>query len=320
LIPERRVASRSPAISQRPALDWEGLAHLVVVYAGWSGTYVAIRFAVREGSGFPPFSLVGARLLLAGAVLLAWAAWSHARLKPARNEWVPLVASGILLWGGGNGLVTWAEQRAGAGYAALLVGSTPIWVALLEASLDRRIPSRLFILALLVGFAGVGLLAAPVLSSGARADLLSVIALILAPACWGAGSVLQARRPIAMTPIATAALQHVVGTIFFLAAALAAREPQPMPTVEAWWGWAYLVIVGSVVTFTSFLRALRLLPTSIVMTYSYVNPVGAVLLGWLLLGEAITGWTVAGAALVLLGVAGVFRSRTRVHQGVIQEP
>lgn len=273
---------------------------------------MAIRFAVREGSGFPPFSLVAARLLVAGAILLLWAAWSRSRLKPTRRELVPLIASGLLLWGGGNGLVTWAEQHAGAGYAALLVGSTPIWVALLEAALDRRIPSALFVVALLVGFAGVGLLAGPVLATGAPADLLAVVALILAPACWGAGSVVQARRPIAMTPIATAALQHVVGTVFFLGAALAAREATPAPTPEAWWGWGYLVVIGSVVTFTSFLHALRRLPTSIVMTYSYINPVGAVLLGSWLLGEEITSWTVAGAALVLLGVAGVFRSRRRV--------
>src|SRR5581483_12469671 len=106
------------------------------------------------------------------------------------------------------------------------------------------------------------------------------------------------------------ALQHVIGALFFVGAALLAHEPVPSPTTEAWLGWVYLVVIGSVVTFTAYLTALRLLPTSVVMTYSYVNPVGAVIVAALLLGESITGWTIAGAALVLVGVAGVFRSRS----------
>jgi drug/metabolite transporter (DMT)-like permease len=290
-------------------LDLVGLANLFVVYLGWSGTYVAIRFAVREGSGFPPFSLIAARLGLAGIVMVAWAAWSRDRLRPTRSELILLIVTGVLLWGGGNGLVVWAEQRAGAGYAALLIGTTPIFASLIEAGVDRRIPSSLFIVALVVGFAGVGLLAAPVLAAGSQADVFALLALIGAPASWAAGSVLSARRRVAMSSIATSAWQHLVGTIFFVGMALIAREPFPTPTVEAWWAWVYLVVVGSVVTFTAYLRALRLLPTSVVMTYSYVNPVGAVILAALLLGEPITGWTIAGAGLVLLGVAGVFRSR-----------
>jgi drug/metabolite transporter (DMT)-like permease len=92
--------------------------------------------------------------------------------------------------------------------------------------------------------------------------------------------------------------------------ALLRHEPLPTPTAAAWTAWGYLVIIGSVFAFTSFVRALRLLPTSLVMTYAYVNPVIAVILGWAILHESITGWTIAGSALVLIGVAGVFRARS----------
>jgi drug/metabolite transporter (DMT)-like permease len=160
-------------------VSWAGLFHLSVVYLVWAVPHLAIRVAVREGAGFPPFTLVTMRVLLGGALLLAWAGLSGRRLAPSRRELAILAASGLLLWGGGNGLVTWAEQRAHSGYAALLVGAAPIWAVLIESVLDRKTPSPLLIASLLVGFAGIGLLGGPVLVSGVRADVLSWW-----PCCW----------------------------------------------------------------------------------------------------------------------------------------
>ena len=101
----------------------------------------------------------------------------------------------------------------------------------------------------------------------------------------------------------------LVDGLGFLILVLVFREPKPTPTDQAMLAWGYLVLFGSVIGFTSFVQVLRLLPMSIAMTYAYVNPVIAVLLGALILGEPITLWTVSGAALVILGVAGVFRDR-----------
>ena len=125
---------------------------------------------------------------------------------------------------------------------------------------------------------------------------------------------LQSRRPLDLGPFASSALQHLIGALGFSVLILLSQEPLPNPVPEAWWAWGYLVVIGSIVTFTSFLQALRLLPPSIVFTYAYVNPVGAVLLGWLVLHESITAWTLVGAALGLLGIAGVFRDR-QVRRG-----
>jgi drug/metabolite transporter (DMT)-like permease len=287
----------------------------MVVYAGWSSTYLAIRIAVQDGTGFPPFMLGGLRVLAAGLVLVTLAALTGDRWRLPRDAWPRLVASSMLLWVGGNGFVAWAEQRAESGYAALLIGTTPIWVALLEALIDRRAPTRLLLGSLLVGFAGLVVLAVPTLRGSTSGDLPSLLALLAAPICWGGGSMLQSRRPLDLGPFASSGLQHLIGAAGFTVAILVNREPLPSPTPEAWWAWAYLVVVGSIVTFTSFLQALRLLPPSIVFTYSYVNPVGALLLGWLVLHESITAATLAGAALVLLGVAGVFRDRQRRSGG-----
>lgn len=288
---------------------WIGLFHLAVVYLVWGSTYLAIRVAVREGSGFPPLTMVGLRVLVGGTLLLLWSAASRRRIRPSGREFVILAASGLLLWFGANGLVTWAERRADSGYAALLIAAVPIWVALIEAVLDWKIPSYLLIGSLLIGFAGIVLLSVPVLASGVTADLWSLIALLLAGLSWGSGTVVQSRKPVTLAPRVSSGYQQFIAGLGFVVAALLLREPRLDPVPEAWLAWGYLVIFGSVFAFTSFVQTLRLLPINVAMTYAYVNPVIAVILGWLILREPITGWTIGGAALVLLGVAGIFRDR-----------
>lgn len=287
---------------------WVGWFHLGVLYVVWSTTYLAIRLAVEEGAGFPPFGMAATRLIVAGLFLFAVATVMGRRLAISRRDLGILAGAAVLLWLGGNGLVTWAETVAASGYAALLVGAMPIWTSVIEAVIDRRPPSPRVMAALAAGFAGVGVLTVPALRDATISDALPVIALLLAPLSWGAGAVLQGRRKPDAPPVVSAAWQQLLGGLIVGLFALALREPVPDPTPVAFWAWAYLAIVGSL-AFLSFVQALKLLPTRYVMTYAYVNPVGAALLGWLVLDEPMTVWTVAGAALVLVGVAGVFRER-----------
>lgn len=298
--------------SPRPGISWEGLSYLLAIYFIWGSTYLAIRVAVR--GGFPPFMLGATRLLLAGAILMGWAMVRRQQWRLTRREIGLLAISGVLLWTFGNGLVLWAEQYADSGYAALLVSTTPIWVAIFEAILDRRVPTRRLTLALLVGFSGIVVLSVPQLRHAGAAPAvatnpLTLLALLVAPASWAAGSVFQQRRPVEAPVTVRSAYQHLFGALGFAVAVLLTQEPRPTPTPAAWTAFGYLVIVGSLIGFTSFLQALRLLPINIAMTYAYVNPVVAVALGWLILSEPITVWMVAGSVLVLLGVAGVFRER-----------
>ena len=194
---------------------------------------------------------------------------------------------------------------------ALMVAAMPIWSAVIEFILDRKLPSAIIIGSLLIGFVGVGVLGYPALSSGIDADLMSILALLAAPICWSAGSVLQARNPVSVSPRANAGYQMVFGSIGFIILVLLTKEPLPTPTRDAWLAFFYLVFIGSVLTYTSYVTILQILPTKLAMTYSYVNPVLAVVLGWWILNEQITIWTFAGAVLVLLGVAGVFRDRAK---------
>ena len=291
------------------SVSTKGMLNLIVVYLVWGSTYLFIRMAVREGRGFPPFAMAASRTLLASAVLFSAAFLAGLELRRPRAELKILAASGILLWLGGNGLVTWAERNMHSGFAALIVGTAPMWPVLIESIIDRRAPSVMLILSLLVGFAGLVVLVAPVLRMGIRADALSTIALLAAAVAWSGGSLLLQRRPPRTSPIVISAYQQLFGGLCLSIAMLLAGEPWPHPTPSAWFGWGYLVIAGSLISFTSYVVAVRTLPISIVMTYAYVNPMIAVVLGWLVLGERITQTTVFGMALILIGVSGVFWKR-----------
>jgi drug/metabolite transporter (DMT)-like permease len=286
-----------------------GLLNLLVVYVVWGSTYLAIRIAVREGAGWGPFWLGASRVLVAAAVLFVFNRVRGQRLRPTRTELGVLVATGLLLWVGGNGAVNWAEQRIDSSLAALIVGSMPIWVALMESLMDRRPPSILLSTSLVVGFSGLVVLTYPKLRDGVTADLIGILAVVFAAVSWGLGSIILNRRSLALDPVVVSGWQQLAGGIGFTIIALAIGERLPEPTTEAWAAWAYLVVLGSLIAYTSFVYALKLLPTTVVMTYAYVNPVIAVILGWFILSEPVTGYTLTAMALITVGVYGVFREK-----------
>jgi drug/metabolite transporter (DMT)-like permease len=247
--------------------------------------------------------------MAAASLLLLTLAWLRGeRLAPSRTDLPRLIITGVLLWVGGNGLIIWAERVANAGFAALVVSSTPIWVTLIELVFFRKWPSMKLIASLTLGFAGLGVLMFPSLRRGNPGDLASGLAMLGGAFNWGLGSIYQNRRPIRLSSTATAAWQSLAACIGFLMVSLLMRESLPAPTASAWMAWGFLVIFGSL-AFASFVSALKLLPINITMTYAYVNPVLSLTLAWLLLGESITRWTVGGAALVIVGVVGIFRQR-----------
>ncbi|RPI05108.1 MAG: EamA family transporter [Ignavibacteriae bacterium] len=295
-------------------LAWEGLLNLFVVYVVWGSTYLAIRIAVHEGSGFPPFLMAAGRTFIGGLLLLLWAKSKGEKLKLERKDALLLAMTGALLWIGGNGMVNWAEQRIHSALAALLVATTPLWVAALESLIERRPPSLLLAGSLLLGFCGTGFLSYPVLAGGVHADMLSIVALFFASLCWGGGSLLQRRRGIHLSARVTAGYQQIFVLPGFLLLSYLTGEPAPAPLASAWLAFAYLVVFGSVIAIASFTRALQILPTKVLFTYGYVNPMIALFLGWIVLSEPITSWTLLGALLIVSGVAGVFQESRAGHR------
>jgi len=238
-----------------------------VVYIVWGSTYLAIRVCVREGAGFPPFTMAAMRVFAAAIILFSWSILARKRIKAEPRELAVLCVVGVLLWLGGNGG------------------------------------------ALLIGLAGIAVLNGKVILEGAPEDLYSALALVAAAVLWGMGTILQKRKAVSLKPEVSSAYQHLFGGVALLLTAMIVAEPRPTPIPQAWMAWGYLVVFGSLFAFTSFVKALRLLPVNIVMTYAYVNPVVAVILGRVILDEPITRWTIGGSVLIVLGVMGVFHER-----------
>ena len=288
--------------------------HLLIVYIVWGSTYLGIRVAVQEGSGFPPMIMSATRVFAGSLILIALARFIKKQsLRLTKEEWGGLSISGLALWGGGNGLLAIAEMTVPSGYAALIISCTPIWVAIIESILDKKRPSVFLIISLLIGVAGIAVLNWPAIIAGNLNDLKGLFLLIIAGLSWGAGSIYQKRKNIHTTPEISSAVQQFTGGIALLITSFIISEPTMNPVPSAWWAWGYLIIFGSVIAFTSFVKALKLLPPNIVFTYAFVNPVVAVLLGFIILGEPITPWTFAGATLVLVGVLGVFKEQKELY-------
>ncbi|MBI5813572.1 MAG: EamA family transporter [Deinococcota bacterium] len=288
-----------------------GLLHLLVVYIVWSSTYLAFRVGVGPGGGWEPFLMGAARFIPAALILLGYAYARRQRLWLSREEFATLSFTGVMMWVGGNGLILIAAQYAPSNYQALMIAASPIWANAFEALLDRKRPAPLLIYGLLIGLVGIGVLSVPKLAQPTPTSLLSFFLLLVSPICWSAGSVITQRRPFVLDAVVVSGYQQLFGGIGFLLIAPLLGEHGSSPSLAGWGALVYLIAAGSLLAYTSYILAVRLLPLSIVMTYAYVNPVLTAFLGWLLLGEQLTGWTLAGAALVLIGVAGVFQSRAK---------
>ena len=292
------VAARPGAA---PGLIWTALA---TVYVVWGSTYLAIRVLVESA---PPLLGMGTRFLVAGVVLAGLlAARRGARTLRVRPR--QLAAAGVvggLLLLGGNGLVAVAEQTVPSGLAALLVAATPLWLVCLRLTAGDR-PRRLSLAGVLLGFVGVALLARPG-SGGGDVATWGLLMILAASACWALGSFLSARLPLPADPLVATTYEMLLGGGLQLVLGAAVGELRGFDpgavSGRSWVAWGYLVVVGSLVAFSAYVWLLGNAPISLTATYAYVNPVVAVLLGALLLDEAVTAAIVAGGAVVVAGVA-----------------
>ncbi len=282
------------------------LACLVVVYLVWGSTYLAIRVAVRD---FPPVVLVGVRYLSAGAMLLPVALRLPQRegtprdpIRPA--HWLGCAVVGGLLLVVGNGGVSVAEQSVPSGLAAVLVATVPIWTVLLAVPIRHEPISPAAGAGVLLGLGGVVVLVGP---GAAGAGFGGVLTVLVAAAGWALGSVLSHVVPLPSRSIVAAAMQMLIAGGALVVAGLAAGAYSDLHwsqvSGEAWWALLWLVLPGSVLAFTAYAFALAELPLPVVSTYAYVNPVVAVLLGVVILGERFALHELLGAAIVVGSVA-----------------
>jgi drug/metabolite transporter (DMT)-like permease len=281
-----------------------------VVWVVWGSTYLAIRVADQT---IPPFPMAAARYLTAG-LLLYPAAWLGSRHRPPARaqgslaQWAGMTVVGTMLLAFGNGGLSYAERTLPSGLAALLVASVPLWMALADRVINGRRLRPGGWAALVIGLAGIAILAKP----HGHGTVLPVLVVLGASASWGIGSVLAGRLPAPASPLLGSAMEMLAGGTVLLALAAATGEAAPAhASAESLLALAYLIGPGSLLAMTCYVIALRRLPTSAVSTYAYVNPVVAVGLGALILGERLTLTTLLGGVIVIASVALLLSHRNR---------
>jgi drug/metabolite transporter (DMT)-like permease len=300
-----RQKSRATPGGQRPVLTWLALG---IVYVVWGSTYLAIRIMVET---VPPLLGAGLRFVVAGVLMLTVLTL---RRRPTRIPLAQLGSCalvGTLLAGGGNGLVTVAEQDVPSGLAALLIASVPLFIVLYRTLAADR-PSGIGTAGVALGFCGVAVLLLP----GGRPDgvpLGPTLLLLLAAASWAAGSFAAQRLPMPRDPLISTGWQLTFGGAVLVLASpgeWGGLDPSAF-SVRSIAAFAYLVIAGSLVAYTAYAWLLQHAPIARVSTYAYVNPLVAVALGWAVLGEAVQPATLAGATLIVASVALILREAPR---------
>ncbi len=273
----------------------------------WGTTYLAIRMALES---FPPLVLVGMRFVLSGTILLVAARLSGVRM-PVRRDVFYSALFGVIALGIGNGCLTFSEQSIPSSLAALLVTTSPFWMAGIEASLPHGEPLRLPVAAgMLVGFGGTALLVGPsAWTEGLDGPIVQGF-LILQMGCfsWGFGSILQRRMVGHVNAVVNGAIQQLAAGIAFLIPALLTDQDPIRWSLRGVSAFFYLIFFGSIIAYSSYIYALKKLPVAVVTIHTYVNPVVAALLGWLFYREPFGIRETAAMGVIFIGVAIVKRS------------
>lgn len=298
---------RSPT---RTAL-WLGFA---TIYLVWGSTYLGIRMAVQT---LPPFAMASMRFAVAGLVLAAFLRLTRGPLGITRRQLLDNTLVGACLLLGGNGLVSWAEQYLPSGITALIIGSQPLIMVLTEwAFPGGHRPGKLTAAGLVLGFAGVAWLVAPWQDAGAESlHLGGALAVLAACLCWAFGSIYGRNAKSPASPFVASALQMLAGSVLLALVALLRGEWQawePSQTsASSWWALLYLCAVGSLVGFSTFAWLMKHSTPARVSTYAYVNPVVAVILGAVVLDEAVGPRLITATVVIIASVVIITVAKTR---------
>lgn len=263
---------------------------LIALYIVWGSTYLGIKVAIET---IPPFFHAAVRFFISGVILLAWQRGVGSEM-PTRKQWISTAIIGNLLLLGGNGLVSWAEQFIPSSIAALIIASVPLFLVILEALRPGGVkPNWQAIVGLIIGFVGIFILVGPAELSGSESklDTFGVIALLAACLLWALGSTYSKSADLPKASLVTTGAQMLMGSVGLLIVSLFTGELNGWNPAEvssrSLIGLIYLITIGSIVGFGSYIWLLQNAPISLVATYAYVNPIVAVILGYFLGNEAL---------------------------------
>ncbi|MBV9746037.1 MAG: EamA family transporter [Acidobacteriia bacterium] len=303
----------SPQQLQARPPAWQIILAFAIIYLVWGSTYLAIRVGVRE---MPPFLMAGLRFLIAGFALY-W--WMRARGVPApsRQQWLAAVFLSSLLFVLDYGCLFWAEVRVPSGIAAVVLATIPVFMTLFEIVLLRtqRFTARLGF-AFLLGIFGVAVLINPSRSlGGVPIDRAGAIALLTAAVSWSFASILMRKLPLPASKPMSAAAQMFSGGALLMVLSAVTGEFRGFHfgamSFGAWFSLFYLIVAGSIIGYTAYLWLLHFESPTRVGTYAYVNPIVAVILGYMLGRESIGIRTIAATVLILVSVVVITTTRAK---------
>ena len=274
---------------------------LFALYVVWGSTYLAIRFAVET---MPPFLQAGLRFFISGVILIGWRRLAGDAM-PTRKEWKSLAIIGTLLLLGGNGLVSFAEQRIASGIAALIIGTVPLWLVLIEALRPGGVrPTWQVMVGLIIGFGGIYLLVGPTdLSGGLQFDAIGTIVLLIAAFLWALGSIYSRSADLPKSALMMTGAEMLAGSIPIFLVSIIFGEWKSFSfaqvSMNSWLALLFLITFGSMVGFVAYIWLLQNAPISLVATYAYVNPLVAVFLGNWFAQESLTARILVGAVIII---------------------
>ncbi len=299
--------------SSPPASRAALIAGFAAIYLIWGSTYLGIRIVVET---VPAFLMASVRFLVAGLIVAGFIALTRG-FKATRAQWRDNAIIGGFLCLGGNGLVSWAEEKVPSGIATLIISAGPVFIVLMDWGVHAYFkdgkrgtrPRPLTFVGLALGFMGLGILVGPeVLATGVGSlDPWRVLALLAATFLWGVGMIIMRYVHDSAEPFTASGIQMICGSGWLLVASVATGELSRFDpgaiSSRSVIAWTYLVLFGSLIGFSTFTWLMKHSTPAKVSTYAYVNPIVAVFLGWLVLHETVNPRIFVAAAIIIAGVA-----------------
>lgn len=267
---------------------------LVLLYITWSSTYLAIRVAVRT---IPPLMMTASRFIIAG-VLMYLLALMRGEKHPSGRQWIGGAVIGIILFLMANVLLCLAEQTVDSGVSAIAVSSGALWMCLFSGFFGKW-PNRIEWLGIIIGFAGILTLS---FGTAVKGNLTGGIILLLSSMIWSFGSILSKKITVPPGFMGSAVEMLSGGLMSLIVAALLRQNFNIHPSSESIWALIYLITIGGMVGFSSFMYVLQNARPAMASSYAYVNTIGAVFLGALLLKEKIGANEIISLVVVVAGV------------------
>jgi drug/metabolite transporter (DMT)-like permease len=283
------------------------------IYIIWGSTYLAIRYAVET---IPPLMMIAARSLTAGIILYSISRFKN-KEKIKREQIIPLFTIGALFFLIGHGLLSYAQKFVPSGTAAVLIASEPLWVIGIEWFFlkDIRV-KRMGVFGLFLGFAGIiYLITATNDISTSNNNLLFSAFILMSAFSWSSGAVYSRVAKVPKSPLLSSGMELIFGGILVLIASFIIGEPSrfhfSQVTLKSFLGLIYLIIFGSVIAFSAYIWLLRHTSVTRISTHTFVNPIIAVLLGWLIAGEKITAALLIASAIIIVSIYLVLHDQYR---------